>query len=67
MKKMVASVILLAGALATLRAIAAGPADIDTLLRTAVEQKRVPLVVAMAADSKGVIYEHASGAKKDGE
>ena len=65
MKKMAASVILLAAALATLRAIAAAPADIDTLLRTAVEQKRVPLVVAMAADSKGVIYEHASGAKKD--
>ena len=65
MKKMAALVILLAGALVALRATAAGPAELDTLLRTAVEQKRVPLAVAMAADAKGVIYEHATGANKD--
>jgi methyl acetate hydrolase len=65
MKKMAALMIPLAGALVTLRAIAAGPADIDTLLRTAVEQKRVPLVVAMVADASGVVYEHATGVRKD--
>lgn len=39
--------------------------EIDALLRTAVEQKRVPMVVAMAADARGVFYEHAIGARKD--
>lgn len=38
---------------------------IDTLLDAAVEQKRVPMVVAMVADAKGVVYEHAVGAGKD--
>jgi hypothetical protein len=36
--------------------------EIDTLLRTAVDQKRVPLVVAMVADSRGIVYEQAVGA-----
>jgi methyl acetate hydrolase len=39
--------------------------EIDTLLRTAVDQKRVPLVVAMVADSRGIVYEQAVGADKD--
>jgi CubicO group peptidase (beta-lactamase class C family) len=41
------------------------PATVDTLLDTAVEQKRVPMVVAMVADAHGIVYEHASGAGKD--
>lgn len=44
---------------------APGPAALDTLLRTAVEQKRVPMAVAMVADASGVVYEHASGTPKD--
>ena len=39
--------------------------NIDTLLRSAVDQKRVPMVVAMVADGGGGVYEHASGASKD--
>ena len=39
--------------------------NLDTLLRRAVEEKRVPAVVAMVADSKGVVYEHAVGVNKD--
>jgi catechol 2,3-dioxygenase-like lactoylglutathione lyase family enzyme len=39
--------------------------DLDTLLRRAVEQKRVPAVVAMVADSRGVVYEQAAGVSKD--
>jgi CubicO group peptidase (beta-lactamase class C family) len=40
-------------------------ANLDALLRTAVEQRQVPMVVAMVADAKGIVYEHASGASKD--
>jgi CubicO group peptidase (beta-lactamase class C family) len=40
-------------------------ATIDTLLRAAVEQKQVPMAVAMVADSRGVVYEQAVGASKD--
>jgi methyl acetate hydrolase len=40
-------------------------AAIDALLTTSVEQKRVPMVVAMVTDGKGVTYEHAAGANKD--
>jgi CubicO group peptidase (beta-lactamase class C family) len=39
--------------------------EIDALLKNAVDQKHVPMVVAMVADGKGVIYEHAVGASKD--
>jgi len=39
--------------------------EIDTLLRTAVDQRRVPLVVAMVADSRSIVYEQAVGADKD--
>jgi methyl acetate hydrolase len=40
-------------------------AGIDTLLRGAVDQKRVPMVVAMVADARGITYEQAAGASKD--
>jgi CubicO group peptidase (beta-lactamase class C family) len=40
-------------------------APLDTLLRTAVEQKRVPHVVGMIADAKGIAYEHAEGIGAD--
>src|SRR5688500_2414007 len=46
-------------------ATAQSPSEIDQLLRTAVEQKRVPMAVAMVADARSVIYEHAAGASKD--
>ena len=39
--------------------------QLDGLLRTAVEQERVPMAVAMVADANGIIYEHATGARKD--
>jgi methyl acetate hydrolase len=41
------------------------PAELDTLLRTAVEQKRVPHVVAMVATAQAVTYEHAVGIAPD--
>lgn len=40
-------------------------ADLDRVLRTAVEQKRVPGVVAMVATAEGVAYEGAFGMNKD--
>ena len=40
-------------------------AEIDGLLKAAVDQKQVPLVVAMVTDRRGVVYEGAQGAKKD--
>jgi methyl acetate hydrolase len=43
----------------------ARPVEIDALLKAAVDQKRVPLVVAMVADGKGIVYEGAHGANKD--
>jgi CubicO group peptidase (beta-lactamase class C family) len=43
---------------------AASP-EIDAILKAAVEQKRVPMVVAMVADGKGIVYEGAHGANKD--
>jgi CubicO group peptidase (beta-lactamase class C family) len=64
MKKIAPVVVVLIAVSAWLGATAS-PSDIDTLLRTAVEQKRVPLVVAMVADGRGVVYEHATGAGKD--
>jgi methyl acetate hydrolase len=41
------------------------PSELDTLLRTAVEQRRVPHVVAMVATKQGVAYEHAVGVDAD--
>jgi methyl acetate hydrolase len=66
MKKIAVSVVVLVAVASAWRATSAAPADIDALLRSAVEKKRVPLVVAMVADGRGVIYEHATGASKDG-
>jgi methyl acetate hydrolase len=39
----------------------ADTAGLDALLRAAVKQKRVPLVAAMVADRRGVIYERGVG------
>jgi methyl acetate hydrolase len=76
MKKIAALAILLSGAVCASLVVSLGAsrvasfgagsaADLDALLRTAVEQKRVPLVVAMVADARGVVYEHATGVPKD--
>lgn len=40
-------------------------APIDTLLRSAVEQKRVPLVIGMVATSQGIAYERAESVAPD--
>ena len=40
-------------------------ANIDALLRAAVEQKAVPMAVAMVANTRGVTYEGAVGVPKD--
>ena len=40
-------------------------ASLDEVLRTAVEQRRVPGVVAMVATADGVAYEGAFGFPKD--
>jgi CubicO group peptidase (beta-lactamase class C family) len=42
-----------------------GPRELDALLAAAVEQKRVPLVVATVADASGVSYEGAVGTSGD--
>ena len=47
------------------RAAQRSSTEIETLLREAVGQKRVPMAVAMLADSRGVVFEHAVGAGKD--
>jgi CubicO group peptidase (beta-lactamase class C family) len=62
--KLLAMPAITAAALVTLAAEQPSTA-VDTLLRTAVEQKQVPMVVATAADAKGVFFEHASGVNKD--
>ena len=41
-------------------------APLDDVLRAAVEQKRVPAVVAMVATGDGVVYQGAFGVGKDG-
>jgi CubicO group peptidase (beta-lactamase class C family) len=43
-----------------------GSAEIDALLRTAVDQRRVPMAVAMIADAHGVVYQRAVGTGEDG-
>src|SRR6185503_5519895 len=48
----------------TARAQSSAP-ELDALLKAAVDQKRVPMAVAMVADAKGVVYEYAVGAPKD--
>ena len=52
MKRITAIVSVLVAVVCAWRGTSAAPADIDTLLRTAVEQKRIPLVVAMVAEDK---------------
>jgi CubicO group peptidase (beta-lactamase class C family) len=64
MKKVLLLAVALSAACVS-RAAEPGTAEIDTLLRTAVEQKRVPMAVAMIADANGVIYERAVGVEKD--
>lgn len=65
MKKAAVLSILVAGLATATLATAPDAAELDALLRAAVEQKRVPMVVAMVADAGGVVYEHATGARKD--
>lgn len=65
MKRMLALAILLTVLAMTLRGSSPPSAELDALLRTAVEKKRVPVLVAMVADERGVIYEHATGSRKD--
>jgi methyl acetate hydrolase len=65
MTKSAVRVVLLAGIALALRAAPPSSADIDMLLRTAVEKKRLPMVVAMVADAGGIVYEHATGSPKD--
>ena len=65
MTKSAVRVVLLAGIAVALRAAPPSSADIDMLLRTAVEKKRLPMVVAMVADAGGIVYEHATGSPKD--
>lgn len=65
MRKAAVLIVLVAGVVVSLRAAARSPADLDTLLRTAVEKKRLPMVVAMVADARAVVYEHATGASRD--
>jgi CubicO group peptidase (beta-lactamase class C family) len=65
-KLAVLTALLAATATAASHATHAGPAEIDALLRTAVEQKRVPMAVAMVADAHGVVYRRAVGSGEDG-
>ncbi len=65
MKKRARLAILFAAVTCVSSATEQSSTDIDRLLRTAVEQKSVPMVVAMVADARGVVYEHATGASKD--
>ena len=65
MKKTVPLATILAVAVSTLLAAQPSSSAIDMLLRAAVEQKRVPMVVAMVADARGQTYENAVGAGKD--
>jgi len=64
-KKIALLAVLLAAVACASRATEPSSAEIDTLLRAAVEQKRVPMAVAMIADARGVVYEHAAGTGKD--
>ena len=65
MKRATISAAVMIAAVVALGATAQRSPEIDALLRSAVEQKRVPMVVAMVADARGIAYEHAEGAAKD--
>jgi methyl acetate hydrolase len=65
MKKTLLVAVVLAVVVCTPRAAQQSAIANDTLLDTAVKEKRVPMAVAMVADAKGIIYERAVGASKD--
>lgn len=65
MKKLTVLTVFVSAVVITLRATPQSTADLDKLLRTAVETKRLPLVVAMIADRQGPVYEHATSAPGD--
>jgi CubicO group peptidase (beta-lactamase class C family) len=66
MKKLILSALAAVVALAIpVVARQAASAQIDALLKAAVDQKRVPMAVAMVTDGKGIVYEAAYGANKD--
>jgi methyl acetate hydrolase len=64
MKKLTLSAIVIASTVA-LPISARQAASIDTLLKTAVDQKRVPIAVAMAVEGPRVTYAGAYGARLD--
>jgi methyl acetate hydrolase len=64
-KKPTFVIVLLVATAAVARAIAPGATEIDGLLQAAVEQKRVPMAVAMIADANGVVYHRAVGTAED--
>jgi methyl acetate hydrolase len=70
MKRLTLSAVAVAVAVVAALAIPLGArqarsVEIDALLKAAVDQKRVPMAVAMVADGKGIVYEGAHGANKD--
>ena len=65
MKRFTGFTAILAVAVSPLFASQARTTAIDGVLRAAVEQKRVPMVVAVVADARGQTYENAIGADKD--
>lgn len=65
MKKPTFVIVLLVAAVAAARGSQPGAVEIDALLQTAVEQKRVPMAVAMIADANGVVYHRAVGTAED--
>jgi CubicO group peptidase (beta-lactamase class C family) len=65
MNRTVLVVALFSVVVSTPRAAQRSTTEMDMVLSTAVAQKRVPMVVAMVADARGIVYEHATGAGKD--
>ena len=65
MRKLALPAILAVATVFAAHARQAGTKPIDGLLQTAVEQKQVPMAVAMVADARGVVYEGAAGAARD--
>jgi methyl acetate hydrolase len=64
-KKPTFVIVLLVAAVAAAGTIQPGATEIDGLLQAAVEQKRVPMAVAMVADANGVVYQRAVGTAED--
>ena len=65
MKRLPVAAVFAAATALTLAAAPRPAADLDALLRAAVEAKHIPQVVAAVADQRGIVYEHATGAPKD--